>query len=91
MRTVFDSAFWSSGVKARNACWMRAPNWESTSLGTSVGSWVQKNTPTPLDRISFTVCSTCCRNALEASVNSRCASSKKNTSFGLSTSPTSGR
>ncbi|PQM47707.1 hypothetical protein C1Y40_02078 [Mycobacterium talmoniae] len=55
-----------------------------------MGSWVQKNTPTPLERISLTVCSTCSRNALEASVNSRWASSKKNTSLGLSTSPTSG-
>ncbi len=56
----------------------------------SVGSWVQKNTPTPFDRISLTVCSTCSRKALDASANSRCASSKKNTSLGLSTSPTSG-
>ncbi|COX47803.1 Uncharacterised protein [Mycobacterium tuberculosis] len=56
-----------------------------------MGSWVQKNTPTPLERISFTVCSTCSRKAFEASVNNRCASSKKNTSLGLSRSPTSGR
>ena len=39
----------------------------------------------------MTVCSTCWRNAFDASVNSRCASSKKNTSLGLSTSPISGR
>ena len=57
----------------------------------SVGSCEQKNTPTPLDRISFTVCSTWSRNAFDASSNSRCASSKINTSSGLSASPFSGR
>ncbi|CPU29395.1 Uncharacterised protein [Mycobacteroides abscessus] len=51
---------------------------------------MQKNTPTPLDRMSLTVCSTCSRNAFDASANSRCASSKMNTSLGLSTSPISG-
>ena len=91
MRTVLVNACWSSGVNARSACWTRAPNCDSTSLGTSVGNCVQKNTPTPRERISLTVCSTCSRNALEASVNSRWASSKKNTSLGLSTSPISGR
>ncbi len=40
--------------------------------------------PTPFERTSRTTCSTCSRNALLASLNSRCASSKKNTSFGLS-------
>ena len=46
--------------------------------------------PTPLERMRRTVCSTDSRNAFEASVNSRCASSKKKTSLGLSTSPASG-
>ncbi len=70
---------------------MREPSWASTSSGTSVGDWVTKTTPTPLLRISRTVCAIDSRNALEASRNSRWASSKKNTSLGLSTSPTSGR
>jgi hypothetical protein len=56
----------------------------------SVGCWVQKKTPTPFERISLTVCSMRSRNAFEASENSRCASSKKNTSLGFSMSPASG-
>ena len=50
-----------------------------------------KNTPTPFDRMSRTVCVIAEMKSFDASVNSRCASSKKNTSFGLSRSPTSGR
>ena len=73
----------SSGVKVRSACCTRLPSWPSTALGTSVGFWVTKKTPTPLDRISRTVWVTDSRNALLAPVNSRCASSRKNTSFGL--------
>src|SRR5688500_20169401 len=56
----------------------------------SVGSCVQKKTPIPLDRMSFTVWVIWSRNALEALENSRCASSKKKTSLGFSTSPSSG-
>ena len=41
--------------------------------------------------MSLTVCSTWLRKAFEASLNNRCASSKKKTNLGLSTSPTSGR
>ena len=59
--------------------------------GTSLGDCVTKKTPMPLERMSRTVCSIACRNALLASLKSRCASSKKKTSFGLSTSPSSGR
>jgi hypothetical protein len=43
-----------------------------------------------LERISRTTCSTRCCSAGEASSNNRCASSKKNTIFGWSRSPTSG-
>ena len=84
------SAFASSGVKARSACWTRLPSWARTSPGMSFGVWVMKKMPTPLERIRRTVWTTWSRNALEASLNSRCASSKKNTSFGTSASPTSG-
>ena len=49
-----------------------------------------KNTPTPLERMSRTVWATCSTNSFGASANSRCASSKKKTSFGLSRSPASG-
>ena len=51
------SALASSGVKARRACWTRLPSCASTPEGTSLGDWVTKKTPTPLDRISRTVCS----------------------------------
>ncbi len=88
--TVARSAFASSGVNARSACWTRLPSCPSTSAGTSFGVWVTKKTPTPFERISRTVCSTESRNASVASSNSRCASSKKKTSFGLGRSPASG-
>ena len=91
MLTVALSALASSGVNARSACCTRLPSWPSTSSGTSLGVWVTKKTPTPLERISRTVCAIESRKSLLASLNSRCASSKKNTSFGLSESPTSGR
>ena len=45
---------------------------------------------TPLERISFTTCSIFSSSALETPLNSRCASSKKNTIRGFSGSPTSG-
>ena len=89
--TVALRALASSGVKARSACCTRFPSWASTSPGTSLGVWVTKNTPTPFERISRTVRAMASRNASLASSNSRCASSKKNTSLGFSTSPTSGR
>ena len=89
--TVALSAFASSGVCARNWCWMRLPSWASTSAGTSFGVWVTKKMPTPFDLISRTVWVIWSMKALEASLNSRCASSKKKTSFGRSVSPTSGR
>ena len=85
------TAFWSRGVNARSACWTRLPSWPSTFSGMSSGFWVTKYTPTPLERISRTTCSTFSSSAGGASENSRCASSKKNTSLGLSRSPTSGR
>ena len=84
------TAFWSRGVKARSACWTRLPSWPSTVSGTSSGFWVTKYTPTPLERIRRTTCSIFSISALGASLNSRWASSKKNTIFGLSGSPTSG-
>ena len=80
----------SAGVWARSACWMRLPSWASTASGTSVGDWVMNTMPTPLERMSLTVRVTASRKALLAPSNSRCASSKKNTSAGLSGSPTSG-
>ena len=84
------TAFWSRGVKARKACCTRLPSWPSTVSGISSGFCVTKYTPTPLERIKRTTCSIFSSNAGGASLNSRCASSKKNTSFGFSTSPTSG-
>ena len=59
--------------------------------GTSDGFCVTKYTPTPFERINRTTCSTFCSSDGGASLNSRCASSKKNASLGLSRSPTSGR
>ena len=56
----------------------------------SVGFCVTKKTPTPFERISRTVCATDSRKALLASLKSRCDSSKKKTSLGLSRSPASG-
>ena len=73
----------SSGVKTRRACWIRLPSWASTDDGTSVGAWVTKKTPTPLERMRRTVCSIWSRSASEASSKRRCASSKKKTSFGF--------
>ncbi len=46
--------------------------------------------PTPRERISRTTWVIVDWKSFDASLNSRCASSKKNTSFGLSVSPTSG-
>ena len=85
------TAFWSRGVNARSACWTRLPSCPSTFSGMSMGLCVTKNTPTPFERISRTTCSTFSSSAGGASLKSRCASSKKNTSFGFSRSPTSGR
>jgi len=84
------TAFWSRGVKARSACCTRLPSWPSTVSGTSSGFCVTKNTPTPLERMRRTTCSIFSSSGFGASVNKRCASSKKKTSFGLSGSPTSG-
>ena len=42
-----------------------------------------EKTPTPLDRMSLTVCSIAVMNAFDASWKSKCASSRKNTSLGL--------
>ena len=64
--TVALSAFASSGVNARTACWMRLPRRASTSPGTSFGVCVTKKTPTPLDRIRRTVCATESRSAFVA-------------------------
>ena len=91
MPTVARSAFASSGVNARSACCTRLPSWASTAAGTSVGAWVRRTIPTPLERISRTVRVIASRKSWLASANSRCASSKKNTSLGWSRSPTSGR
>jgi len=84
------TAFWSRGVKARSACCTRLPNWASTVSGTSSGFWVTKYTPTPLLRTSRTTSSMRSVSAAGASLKSRWASSKKNTSLGFSRSPTSG-
>ena len=84
------TAFWSRGVNARSACCTRLPSWPRMSPGTSSGNCEQKYTPTPLERMSRTTCSTRCCSAGGASSNSRCASSKTNTSLGWSRSPTSG-
>ena len=91
VETAFLRLAASAGVWARSACCTRLPSWARTSSGTSVGDWVMKTMPTPLERMSRTVRTTASRNAFEAPENSRCASSKKNTMVGLSGSPTSGR
>ena len=57
----------------------------------SLGDWVMKYTPTPLERMSFTTCTILSVSSSERLSNRRCASSKKNTNLGLSRSPTSGR
>ena len=49
-----------------------------------------KYTPTPLERMSLTTCTILSSSSLGMSLNSRWASSKKNTNFGLSKSPASG-
>ena len=85
------TTFCSAGVKARRACCTRAESWLRTVEGTSIGFWVMKKTPTPLDRIRRTVCSIRSIRALGQSLNSRWASSKKNTIRGSSLSPVSGR
>ena len=89
--TVALSFLKSSGVEARSPCWMREPSWARTSEGMSLGVCVTKTTPTPLERMRRTVWTTWRSNSFVASANSRWASSKKNTSLGRSTSPTSGR
>ena len=84
------TAFWSRGVNARRACCTRLPSWPRIASGTSSGNCEQKYTPTPLDRMIRTTCSMRWTSAGGASSNSKWASSKTNTSFGLSRSPTSG-
>jgi hypothetical protein len=84
------TAFWSRGVYARRACCTRLPSCPRISFGTSSGNCEQKYAPTPFDLMMRTTCSTRWRSAGGASSKSRCASSKQNTSFGRSTSPTSG-
>ncbi|CUJ73208.1 Uncharacterised protein [Achromobacter xylosoxidans] len=84
------TAFWSRGVKARSACCTRLPSWPSTVSGMSSGFCVTKYTPTPLERTRRTTCSILFSSAGGASLKSKCASSKKNTSLGWSGSPTSG-
>src|SRR5262249_29375047 len=84
------TAFWSRGVKGRSACWTRCPSWPRISFGTSSGNWEQKYTPTPLDRMIRTTCSTRWRKDAGASSNKRGAPPKKNTSLAFSRSPTSG-
>ena len=56
----------------------------------SSGFCVMKNIPTPFERISLTTCSILSIIILFALSNNKCASSKKNTSFGVSGFPTSG-
>ena len=73
------------------ACWTRLPSWARTDDGTSVGACVTKYTPTPFDRMSRAVRSIWSISASDASSKSRCASSKKKTSFGFGRSPASGR
>ena len=70
---------------------MRLPSWPNTVSGMSIGFCVTKYTPTPFERIKRTTCSIFSSNTLGASLNNKCASSKKNANFGLSTSPTSGK
>src|SRR5690606_6213228 len=78
------------GVNARKACCTLFPNCPNTDSGISVAACVQKNTPTPFDRIKRTICSIWVKKAFDAPLNNKCASSKKNTNLGLSKSPTSG-
>ena len=85
------TAFWSRGVKARRACCTRLPSWPRMLSGRSSGFWVTKYTPTPLERMRRTTCSTCSTKAGAALSNIKCASSKNMTNLGLSASPTSGR
>ena len=80
----------SFGVNARNACCILLPSWPNMFTGMSVGLCVTKYIPTPLLRISLITCSILSTSAFDVSSNSICASSKKNTSLGLSKSPTSG-
>ncbi|MNG02492.1 hypothetical protein D3C84_855230 [compost metagenome] len=82
--------FCSLAVNARKPCWMRRPNWARTSSGKSPGDWVTKYTPTPLERISRTTCSSRSCKALGVPANNRCASSKNSANRGLSASPRSG-
>ena len=56
-----------------------------------MGFWVTKYTPTPFERISRTTSSMRSSSTLGASLNSRCASSKKKANLGFSGSPISGR
>src|SRR5690606_15111512 len=88
--TVLRRLSASLGVKARSACCTRFPSCPKTDAGISLAACVQKNTPIPFDRIKRIICSTCVRKAFDAPLNNKCASSKKNTNFGLSRSPTSG-
>src|SRR5262245_49625402 len=80
------TAFWSRGVNARSACCTRLPSCARTLSGMSSGFCVTKYTPTPLLRTRRTTSSIRSTSASGASSNSRCASSKKNASLGLSRS-----
>ena len=80
----------SEGVYALSACCTLLLSCARTVSGTSEGDWVMKYTPTPFERMSFTTCSILSTRAVGAPLNSRWASSKKNTSLGFSGSPTSG-
>ena len=78
------------GVKARSACCTRLPSWPSTVMGTSVGFWVMKHAHAlAADQADhLPILSISCLPQL---LNSRWASSKKNTIRGLAMSPTSGK
>ena len=84
------TAFCSAGVYARKPCCTRFESCASTSSGMSLGDWVMKYTPTPLERMSLTTCTILLRSSFGMSLKSRWASSKKKTNLGLSASPTSG-
>ena len=81
----------SEGVYALSACCTLLLSCARTVSGTSEGDWVMKYTPTPFERMSFITCSILSTRAVGAPLNSRWASSKKNTSLGFSRSPTSGQ
>ncbi len=84
------TAFCSLGVYALSACCTRFESCANTLSGMSDGLCEMKYMPTPFERISFTTCSIFCTSTFGASLNKRCASSKKNTISGFSASPRSG-